>query len=243
MVEEFDALEQALGVVFRDRSLLFQALVHRSYLNENPASCLSSNERLEFLGDAVLDLLAAEFLVRRYPDKGEGELTLLRTFLVRTETLAGFAARLDLGRYLVMGRGEESGGGRARPAILADAFEAILGAVYLDGGIEAARRFLFPLLERVVDALAGRMPLDYKSALQIEVQGRRGITPAYRTVASWGPDHARAFRVEVWAGDELLGTGEGSSKQQAQQEAARAALEHLQRMEEEDEGYRTDSGL
>jgi len=243
MTAELDALEQALGVTFRDRSLLFQALVHKSYLNENPGSHLASNERFEFLGDAVLDLLAAEFLVRRYPDKGEGELTLLRTVLVRTETLADFAARLDLGYYLVMGRGEENEGGRTRPTILADAFEAVLGAVYLDGGIEAARRFLAPLLEQVMDNLAGRLPLDYKSALQIEVQGRRGITPIYRTVASWGPDHARAFRVEVWAGNELLGTGEGSSKQMAQQEAARAALERLQQLEGEHEGHRADSGL
>ncbi|MGC8960283.1 MAG: ribonuclease III [Chloroflexia bacterium] len=228
MVEELDALEEALGLTFRDRSLLFQALVHRSYLNENPESRLISNERLEFLGDAILDALAAEFLFLRYPEKEEGELTLLRSALVRTETLAEFARQLDLGRFLVLGRGVEAEGGRGRPSLLAAAFEALLGAIYLDHGLEAARRFLQPFLEHALEEVSGRLPLDYKSALQIEVQGRLGITPHYRTVDAWGPDHARTFRVEVWAGERLLGTGEGPSKQLAQQEAARRALERLQ---------------
>jgi ribonuclease-3 len=227
MLEDLDALEQALGVVFQDRSLLFQALIHRSYLNENPGTHLTSNERMEFLGDAVLDFLTAEYLFRRHPDNGEGELTLLRSALVRMETLAGFAAQLDLGRYLVMGRGEEVDRGRSRTTILADAFEAVLGAIYLEGGVEAARQFLNPLLERAEEGLEGRLPLDYKSALQIEIQGQMGITPRYCTVASWGPDHARNFQVEVFAGDTLLGIGQGLSKQAAQQEAARAALERL----------------
>ncbi len=229
MTEELDALEHALGVAFRDRSLLFQALVHRSHLNENPASQLASNERLEFLGDAVLDFLAAEYLFRRHPDKGEGDLTLLRSALVRTETLASFAAQVDLGRYLVMGRGEEAEHGRTRTTILADAFEAVLGAVCLDGGVDVARRFLTPFLERAEDTLEGRLPLDYKSALQMVIQGRHGLTPHYRTAATWGPDHARSFRVEVLAGDALLGSGEGPSKQAAQQEAARVALEQLEK--------------
>lgn len=228
MVEELDALEEALGLAFRDRSLLFQALVHRSYLNENPNSSLVSNERLEFLGDAILDALAAELLFLRHPDKEEGELTLLRSALVRTETLAGFARQLDLGRFLVLGRGVEAEGGRSRPTLLAAAFEALLGAIYLDQGMEAARRFLEPFLEQAQKEVSGRPPLDYKSALQIEVQGRLGVTPHYRTVDAWGPDHARTFRVEVWAGERLLGTGEGPSKQLAQQEAARLALERLQ---------------
>lgn len=228
MAEELDALEEALGVTFKDRSLLSQALVHRSYLNENPDSRLVSNERLEFLGDAVLDVLAAEFLFLRYPEKEEGELTLWRSALVRTETLADFARQLDLGRFLVLGRGVEVEGGRGRPTLLATAFEALLGAIYLDQGMEVARRFLQPFLERALEESSGRPPLDYKSALQIEVQGRLGITPHYRTVDVRGPDHARTFRVEVWAGERLLGTGEGPSKQLAQQEAARLALERLQ---------------
>ncbi len=233
MQEDLDGLERALGIMFRDRSLLFQALVHRSYLNENPETRLTSNERFEFLGDAVLDFCAAEFLFRRYPDKGEGELTLLRSALVRAETLAAFSAQLDLGRYLVMGKGEEVDGGRSRPSILADAFEAVLGAVYLEGGVDAARRVVVPLLERAMEGMSGKTPLDYKSALQIAVQGRLGITPVYRTVAARGPDHARVFQVEVVAGEHSLGTGEGASKQMAQQEAARTALERFSETTEE----------
>lgn len=227
MTEDLDALEEALGIAFKDRSLLFQALVHRSYMNENPGTRLSSNERLEFLGDAILDALAAEFLYHRYPRDGEGDLTMWRSALVRTETLAGFAAHLDLGRYLVMGRGEEADGGRVRTTILADAFEALLGAIYLDAGLDAARSFLAPFLEKALAGFAGRLPIDYKSALQIAVQGRLGVTPQYRTAAAWGPEHARTFQVEVWAGERLLGRGEGFSKQAAQQEAARAALKAL----------------
>jgi len=227
-MEDLDDLEEALGLTFRDRSLLFQALVHRSYLNENPDSRLLSNERLEFLGDAVLDALAAEFLFLRYPEKGEGELTLWRSALVRTETLAGFARQLGLGRFLVLGRGVEAEGGRDRPTLLADAFEAVLGAIYLEQGMETARRFLQPFLERALAEASGRPPLDDKSALQIAVQGRLGLTPEYRTVDAWGPDHARTFRVEVWVGGRLLGVGEGPSKQLAQQEAARLALKRFQ---------------
>jgi len=226
-MEDLDGLEQVLGVSFRDRSLLFQALVHRSYLNENPETHLLSNERLEFLGDAVLDCLSALLLYEHYPDKGEGELTMLRSALVRTETLSQLARQLNLGRYLVMGRGEEADGGRQRSSILADAFEAILGAVFLEGGLEAARDFLAPLLQRTSEELNGQPLLDQKSALQIKIQGERGITPRYRTVAEWGPDHARTFRVEVWAEEQLLGAGEGPSKQAAEQEAARIALEQL----------------
>jgi ribonuclease-3 len=228
MIEELDALARALGLDFRDRSLLFQSLVHRSYLNENPGTRLRSNERLEFLGDAILDAVAAEFLFQRCPEEGEGDLTLWRSALVRTETLATFAVQFDLGRYLVMGRGEEADGGRTRTTILADAFEAVLGAVYLDGGLDAVRAFLTPFLEKALEGFAGQLPVDYKSTLQIEAQGRVGITPQYRTAASWGPDHARTFQVEAWVGERLLGRGEGLSKQAAQQEAARAALEQLQ---------------
>ena len=227
-MQDLDSLAQRLGWDFQDRSLLFHSLVHRSYLNENPGTYLHSNERLEFLGDAILDALAAEFLFLRCPEMGEGDLTLWRSALVRTETLASFSAELDLGRYLVMGRGEETDGGRTRTTILADAFEAVLGAVYLDGGIEATRAFFTPFMEAAMTAFAGRLPVDYKSALQMEVQGRSGITPQYRTAGTAGPDHARVFQVEVWAGDRLLGSGEGPSKQAAQQDAARAALEALQ---------------
>ncbi len=227
MGHELGALERALGITFRDRSLLSQALVHRSYLNENPDSHLQSNERLEFLGDAVVDALTADYIFRNYPEKGEGEMTLLRSALVRTETLARFAQELKLGQFLLLGRGEESDNGRERPSILADAFEALVGAIYLEAGLECARAFVTRFLEAEAKRWQGRLPLDFKSALQIEIQGRYNRTPEYRTLASWGPDHARTFRVEVRVGSEVLGVGEGPSKQAAQQEAARQALEAL----------------
>jgi len=225
--EDLAALEQTLGITFQDRSRLSQALTHRSHLNENPKSRLVSNERLEFLGDAILDFLAAEFLYQQHARKEEGELTLLRSALVRTETLADLSTRLDLGRYLILGRGEEAEGGRDRPTILADTFEAILGAIYLDQGIETTRTFLRPFLEQEMKRLRGSTPIDAKSALQITVQGRLGITPHYRTITAWGPEHARTFREQVLAGDRVLGQGEGHSKQAAQQEAARIALKTL----------------
>ncbi|MGC8874783.1 MAG: ribonuclease III [Chloroflexia bacterium] len=232
MEEELDILERALGLTFRDRSLLFQALVHRSFLNENPDSRLSSNDRLEFLGDAVLDALAAEYVFHHHPEKGEGEMTLLRSALVRTETLARFARSLGLGRFLVMGRGEENDGGRERASILAGAFEALIGAIYLDAGLEAVRSFVARFLEAEAERWHERKPLDFKSALQIHLQAQYNRTPEYRTLASWGPDHARMFRVEVRLGDRVLGVGEGPSKQAAQQDAARRALEALRRGKE-----------
>jgi ribonuclease-3 len=202
-------------------------LVHRSYLNENPESRLSSNERLEFLGDAILDFVAGEFLFRHSPDQGEGELTQLRSALVRTETLSNLAKRIGLGQHVVLGRGEDLDGGRGRATILADLFEALVGAIYLDAGMEQVRTFLLPLLEGELGRLDGQPPMDAKSALQIELQGQMGLTPHYRTVTSWGPDHARTFRVEVLLGETVLGVGEGPNKQAAQQSAAAAALEHL----------------
>jgi ribonuclease-3 len=225
MEADLNSLEQILGFTFRDRSLLFQALIHRSYLNENPESQLTSNERLEFLGDAVLDALTAEFLYQKHPEKGEGELTLLRSALVRAETLAELAAQVNLGQFMILGRGEESDGGRTRHSILADAFEALVGAIFLEGGVDLVRKFLSPLLEQISERLQGHPPLDFKSALQIRIQGSKGITPRYRTVKSWGPDHARTFRVEVLVEEQVIGQGEGQSKQAAQQEAARNALE------------------
>ncbi|MBN1483114.1 MAG: ribonuclease III [Chloroflexia bacterium] len=220
---DLSALEQKLGLVFEDHALLMQALIHRSYLNENPERTPASNERFEFLGDAILGFLAAEFLLQRYSEKSEGQLTLLRSSMVRTETLAEIAARLELGHFLVLSHGEEADGGRGRFTTLADAFEALLGALYLDQGLDSVRRFLLPFLEEMAQRFQERL-LDPKSALQIEVQGRMGITPRYRTVGEWGPEHDRTFRAQVLVEGEVLGQGEGASKQAAQQEAARQAL-------------------
>jgi ribonuclease-3 len=189
---------------------------------------MQSNERLEFLGDSVLNFLAARYLYTTFPDKGEGELTALRAALVRTAMLARFAHRLNLGSALKLGKGEEQSGGRERDPLLADAFEALVAAIFLDGGMDAADRFLRPLLEEEAATIIARgLVLDDKSRLQERVQGERNQTPRYKTVRMEGPDHDRRFTIEVWAGGDRLGVGEGASKQAAAQAAARAALEYL----------------
>lgn len=222
-------VEDRLGYRFSNPDLLRQALVHRSYLNENPGFGLPDNERLEFLGDVVLSLIVAETLFRRFPDLPEGKLTRLRSWLVRTETLARWARELDLGPELFLSRGEEQTGGRRRPSILASAFEAVLGAVYLDGGLEAARRVLLPFVEGELEKLQDPDEvLDPKTRLQEVTQARWQLTPAYVTVHQTGPSHRRKFTVEVRLGDRVLATGQGYSKQAAEQEAARTALARLE---------------
>lgn len=219
-------LETALGRTFCDQRLLRNALLHRSFVNERPqeADGLPANERLEFLGDAVLNYLSADLLYRRFPTRTEGELTTLRTTLVKTSTLAGFARTLRLGQYIQLSMGDDSASARQRPALLADLFEAILGAIYLDGGIQAAQTFVTPFLEHALSQ--GTTP-DYKTTLQERVQARDGKTPYYRTVAVSGPDHRRVYTVEVVLQEQRLGIGSGQSKQAAAQQAAFHALEHL----------------
>ena len=219
---------QAAGIEIRNQDLLETALVHRSFVHERWDQPLQSNERLEFLGDSVLNFLAAMYLYTAFPDKGEGELTALRAALVRTAMLARFARRLHLGSALKLGKGEEQSGGRERDPLLADAFEALVAAIFLDGGMDAADRFLRPLLEEEAATIVARgLVLDDKSRLQERVQGERNQTPRYKTVRMEGPDHDRRFTIEVWAGGDRLGVGEGASKQAAAQAAARAALEYL----------------
>ncbi|HWQ13678.1 MAG TPA: ribonuclease III [Roseiflexaceae bacterium] len=224
-----ESLQTILGVSVRPR-LLEEALTHRSYLNERVGERLglSSNERLEFLGDSIVNAVAAALLYEQLPEADEGQLTAMRTRLIRTETLAEFARRFDLGRYIRMGRGEELGGARDRDAMLADTFEALVAALFLEGGLAAAQALLVPLFEQEIAVVAARgLQPDYKSALLARIQAERTITPRYRTVAATGPEHRRAFTVEVLAGDEVLGVGQGMSKQAAAQAAARAALERL----------------
>ena len=205
-----------------------RALVHRSYVHEKWELLLESNERLEFLGDSVLNFVTARFLYEAFPDKGEGDLTALRAALVRTSTLARFARAWDLGKALKLGKGEEQSGGRERDPLLADAFEAVVAAVFLDNGLDGADKLLRPLLETEANTIvANGLVLDDKSRLQERVQAERNQTPRYRTVRAEGPDHERRFTIEVWAGSELLGVGEGTSKQAAAQAAARAALAQL----------------
>ncbi len=222
------ALEANLGVTFSRRELLAQALVHRSYRNENPDFPLGSNERLEFLGDAIIGYLVAEYLYATYPQLAEGEMTTLRAALVRRDTLARWARALSLGHHLLMGKGEARSGGRSRPGLLASAFEAVVAAVALDRGLEAARalllRFLVPDVQRL---LAAQTAKDYKSRLQEVLQARRQVIPTYRVVATSGPEHEKVFHVVVAAGEEVLGQGSGPSKQAAEQAAAREALAAL----------------
>ena len=213
---------------FNDPSLLERALTHRSYLNEHPGLALEDNERLEFLGDAVLDFVTGAWLYNRFPELPEGRLTSLRAALVKTETLAEFARRTGVDEALRVGRGEADAGGRGRLSMLADAFEAILGALYLDQGLGAVQAYLERLLPAEIDhVLAEERDRDAKSILQEWSQAERSITPRYRTVDEEGPDHAKTFSVEVRIGDEVVGRGDGMSKQAAAQAAARDALNRL----------------
>jgi len=219
-----EKLEARLGYTFQNRSLLDNALTHSSYANENH-SPLGSNERLEFLGDSILGMVTADYLYHEHPGLPEGDLTRTRAALVCEESLAEVAQRLELGSYLKLGRGEANGGGRTRPSIQADAVEAVLAAVYLDGGLEEAakiiRRFI---LEKETERSAYR---DYKTALQELVQRESGQVLTYRLTGESGPDHAKTFTMAVDLNGALLGEGEGRSKKEAEQMAAKAAIEKL----------------
>jgi ribonuclease III len=218
-------LEAVLGYKFDKPELLENALVHKSYLYALPDAPLTPNERLEFLGDAVLGLLTSDYLFKTYPNVPEGQLSALRGALVRLDTLAEVAAPLELGEYMHMSRGEETAGGRTRPGNLGRAMEAVLGAVYLDGGLEAAGRVWDRVLgERSLEQLEEVLSGDYKSTLQKETQALLHETPRYRLAETSGPDHARVFKVEVLVAGQPLASGTGRNKQSAEQEAARAAL-------------------
>ena len=218
-------LGERLGVEFGDLSLLSRALTHRSYLNENVDPTLEDNERLEFLGDAVIDFIVAGYLYNRYPELDEGELTALRAALVRAETLAQFARAVDLGRYLRLGYGEEESGGRDRTPLLCATFEAVMGAIYLDRGLERTRPivegYIKPMLELI---RAGDLQKDAKSEFQVWAQARFNVTPHYGVIDSEGPDHAKTFTVRVLVGHEEWGEGRGRSKQAAAQAAAAEAM-------------------
>ena len=209
---------------FRNASLLVRALTHRSYLNEH-ADIGEDNERLEFLGDAVLDFVAGSALFHQYPEMDEGGLTRLRSALVNNEQLAAFASQFDLGSRLRLGKGEDDSGGRQRANLLCDAFEATIGAYYLDSGLEAVRAFVEPLFRHAAEAiLASEGDLDAKSNFQEWAQAEHSQTPRYVQVGLAGPDHNRTYTVEVFVGDERFGAGSGSNKQAATQAAARDAL-------------------
>lgn len=225
---DIETIQAKLGLRFHDKTLLQRALTHRSYLNENPDYILDDNERLEFLGDATLDFITAEYLYHRFPEMNEGQLTSLRSALVRTETLADFSLTINLGDYLYLGKGEEESGGRKRPPILCGAFEALIGAIYLDQGLEAVGRFFIPLIKPEVEViLATKSDKDAKSLFQELAQSWAKVTPTYQSLAETGPDHAKEFTVGAYLGDICYGQGTGPNKQQAAQAAAQAALINL----------------
>ena len=222
-----EELEQKLGYQFRDRALLSEALNHSSYANEHRALGEQSNERLEFLGDSVLGFVTAEFLFELHRDLPEGDLTRQRAALLCEQSLYEVAKMLDLGKYLKLGKGEDAGGGRTRPSILADATEAVFAAVYLDGGIEAASALIHRVLLDKEGEHAEELMQDYKTALQELVQRKSGQALSYRMVGESGPDHNKTFTAEVWLNGEGVGTGSGHSKKEAEQAAARAAIRRL----------------
>ena len=226
---DLDELAREAGVAFADPALLQRALTHRSYINEHP-SAVEDNERLEFLGDACLDMTSAAWLYQRFPELDEGELTRLRSSLVRTEQLAEFARELGLGEVVMLGKGEAASGGRDRIALLCDVFEAFVGAIYLDGGHEAVEKFMEARFDRAVTrALDDGSLIDPRSRLQIWAQAELNATPRYTTVDSHGPDHAREFVVEVEVGEALRSRGQGRSKQEAAQDAAARLLRDIER--------------
>jgi len=224
-MKNFKEFEKKIGITFNDKNLLKQAFIHRSYINENPNIGLSHNERLEFLGDAVLEIIITEFLFNKYPDKTEGELTAYRAALVNTQSISSAATKLDMNDYLLLSKGESKDTGKARQYILANTFEAVIGAIYLDQGYDAAKKFIEQsLFHRVEEIVAHRLWQDSKSFFQEKAQEKAGITPSYSVLEETGPDHDKNFTVGVFLGDELVAKGSGRSKQDAEQEAAKKGL-------------------
>ena len=229
--DEFESLQQAIGYRFRDRGLLEHAMTHTSRANEDVSGGVRDNESMEFLGDAVLGFVVADVLFRDFPEFDEGQKSKMKASLVSTATLAQQAERLDLGEHMLLGRGEEKTGGRRKQALLADTYEALIAAVYLDGGIDAVRGFIkreFHTLMGAARRHGGGGAQDYKSGLQELVQARSQPLPEYRLVGTFGPDHEKRFEVEVLVAGESLARASGPSKKEAEQEAARLALSRFQ---------------
>jgi ribonuclease-3 len=225
-MKNFDLLEKKLNINFKDKDLLITAFCHRSFLNENPEFYLPHNERLEFLGDAVLELVVTEYLYKNYPDKNEGELTNWRAALVNARMLSEIARNLGFNDFLLLSRGEEKETGKARMYILANTFEAFIGALYLDQGYKACKDFIEKhLIVKLPEIIEKGLFKDAKSRFQEEAQERVGITPTYKVLEEFGPDHEKHFIVGVFLKDELVAKGEGSSKQEAELEAAKKALQ------------------
>lgn len=224
---DLDALQQSLSYFFKDISLLRQAMTHRSFVNEHPGAESKHNERLEFLGDAVLNLSLSTMLLSQYPDLPEGHLSKIRAGLVNEKKLTSLSLQLGLGDYLLMGKGEERTGGREKPSLLADTFEAVLGAIYLDGGFNAALIFIDRLFRSLVENSTHFSTQDYKTLLQEYCQGKLKTIPDYRVFREEGPDHKKIFFVEVIIQGEVVSIGKGKTKKEAQQKAAEKALVQL----------------
>jgi ribonuclease-3 len=225
---DWNYCQQNLGISFHQESLLEQAFVHLSYLNENPDFARPSNERLEFLGDAILNFVVTEKLYEEFPKLTEGELTEIRASLVCRDTLAELASSLKLGDWLLLGRGEEANRGRAKASNLANVMEALIGALYLDQGIAEARKFILRQLRPELKKIkAGKITPNYKALVQELIQGQKKPTPVYRLVEAAGPDHGKQFTAEIMVEGEALGRGTGKSKKTAESQAARAAWEKL----------------
>jgi len=222
---DFSVFEKSINISFKDAELLKQAFTHRSYLNEHKGSKMEHNERLEFLGDAVLELVVTDFLYKKFPKKSEGELTAYRSALVNSTTLATVAEKLNMNSFLLLSKGESKDTGRARQFILANTFESVLGSIYLDQGYAVSEKFvaenLFPMLDEILHT---KSFIDAKSQFQEKAQEKVGITPSYKLVKETGPDHGKVFTVGVYIDGEMIATGDGKSKQDAEQEAAKKAL-------------------
>lgn len=224
-MKDFSKLEKKLSIKFKDKDLLTQAFVHRSYLNENPNFKLFHNERLEFLGDAVLELIVTRYLYDNYPKKPEGELTSWRAALVNTKILTKISQELDLGSFLLLSQGEAKEKGKARQYILANTFESLIGSLYLDQGYNTCKEFIEKhLIKELPEIIEKELFIDSKSYFQEKSQDKIGITPTYKTVKEFGPDHAKHFTVGVFLKEELIAKGEGLSKQEAEEDAAKNAL-------------------
>lgn len=227
-MKDFSEFERLTGIAFTDKNILKQAFVHRSYLNENKEVGLGHNERLEFLGDAVLELVITHFLYEKYPDKPEGDLTAYRSALVNATTCASVAASLQVNEFLLLSKGEAKDVGRARQYILANALEAIIGAVYLDQGYEVAKEFILKNFSVLIDDIVTTGTwIDSKSRFQERAQEVEGVTPMYKTIRESGPDHDKKFTVGVFLRDKMIASGDGESKQEAEQKAAATALQSM----------------
>lgn len=226
ILPDFSKFEKMTGLTFKNKELLRRAFTHRSYLNENRATEMSHNERLEFLGDAVLELIVTEYLFEKYPDSTEGDLTAYRAALVNAITLSEVAQKIGVNEFLLLSKGETKDTGKARQYILANTMEAIIGAIYLDQGYDAAKYFisnnLFHLIDKIVE---DKTWIDAKSKFQEKAQEKESTTPIYKTIKEEGPDHDKHFTVGVYLNKDLIASGDGKSKQEAEQSAARAALE------------------